>query len=121
MDDKPTLVEAENQRCNIIHSDLIAENLSMHQQLESLQWQQDDLWHKNNLQQDTTTSLHCKLDAVRVDLEDTCHCLCSADNKIIRVRNVTDDIECKADKAISKLKDKNKMLCLQLERGHTPR
>jgi len=43
MDDEPTLVEAENQRRDVIRSDLIAENLSVHQQLESLQRQHDDL------------------------------------------------------------------------------
>jgi len=121
MDDEPTLVEAENQRRDVIRSDLIAENLSMHQQLESLQRQHDDLRRKNDLQQDTTTSLRRELDTVRVDLEDTRRRLRSADDEIIRACDVADDIECKADKAIGELKDKNEMLRLQLERGHTPR
>jgi len=121
MDDKPTLVEAKNQRRDVIHSDLIAENLSVHQQLESLQRQHNDLRRKNNSQQDTTTSLRRELDTVRVDLEDTCRRLCSADDKIIRARNVADDIERKADKAIGELKDENETLRLQLEWGHTPR
>jgi len=121
MDDKPTLVEAENQRRDVIRSDLIAENLSVHQQLESLQRQHNDLRRKNNSQQDTTTSLRRELDAVRVDLEDTRCRLRSADDKIIRARDVADDIERKADKAISELKDENETLRLQLERGHTPR
>ena len=121
MDNEPTLIEAENQRRNVIRSDLIAENLSMHQQLQSLQRQHDDLWRKNDLQQDTTMSLHHKLDTVHVDLEDTCCHLRSADDKIICTHNVADNIECKADKAISELKDTNETLCLQLERGHTPR
>ena len=120
MDNEPTLVEAENQHRNVICSNLIAENFSMYQQLKSLQRQHNDLWRKNDSQQDTTMSLRCKLNSVHVDLEDTCRCLCSADNKIICARDVADDIECKADKAISELKDKNKTLHLQLERGHTP-
>jgi len=121
MDNKPTLIEAENQRHNVICSDLIAENLSVHQQLQSLQWQHNDLRQKNNLQQDTTMSLCRELDAVCVDLEDTHRRLHLADNKIVRTHNVTDDIERKADKAISKLKDKNNTLRLQVKRGHTPR
>jgi len=121
IDDEPTLVEAENQHRNVICSDLIAENLSMHQQLESLQRQHDDLRWKNDLQQDTTMSLHRELDAVRMDLEDTHCCLRSADDKIIRACDVADDIERKADKAIGELKDKNETLRLQLEWGHTPR
>jgi len=120
MDDEPTLVKAENQCRDIICSDLIMENLSMHQQLQSLQRQHDDLWQKNDLQQDTTTSLRRELDAVCMDLEDTCHRLCSADDKIVCVCNIADDIECKADKAIGKLKDKNDTLRLQVEWGHTP-
>jgi len=43
MADEPTLIEAENLCRDVIHSDLIVENLSMHQQLESLQRQHDDL------------------------------------------------------------------------------
>jgi len=121
MDDEPTLIEAENQHRDVIRSDLIAENLSMHQQLKSLQRQHDDLRRKNNSQQDTTTSLHCELDAVHVDLEDTHRHLRSADNKIIRACDVADNIECKADKAIGELKDENETLRLQLEQGHTPR
>jgi len=121
MDDEPTLVEAENQRRNVIRSDLIAENLSVHQQLESLQRQHDDLRRKNDSQQDTTTSLRRELDTVCVDLEDTRRRLRTADDKIICTRDVADDIERKADKAIGELKDKNKTLRLQLERGHTPR
>jgi len=121
MDDEPTLVEAENQHRDVIRSDLIAENLSVHQQLESLQRQHDDLRQKNDSQQDTTTSLCRKLDAVHVDLEDTRRRLRSADDEIIRARDVADDIERKADKAIGELKDKNETLHLQLERGHTPR
>jgi len=121
MDDEPTLVEAENQHRNVICSDLIAENLSVHQQLQSLQWQHDNLWRKNDLQQDTTTSLHRELDAVRVDLENTCRCLRSADDEIVHTCDVADNIEHKADKAIGKLKDKNDTLCLQVKWGHTPR
>jgi len=120
MDNKPTLVEAENQRRDVICSDLITENLSMHQQLQLLQWQHNDLRRKNNLQQDTTTSLHRELDTVRVDLEDTHRRLHSADDKIIRTRDVADDIEHKADKAIGELKDENDTLHLQVEQGHTP-
>jgi len=56
-----------------------------------------------------------------MDLEDTRRRLRSADDEIICTCDITDDIEHKADKAISKLKDKNKTLHLQLERGHTPR
>jgi len=121
MDDEPTLVEAENQHRDVIRSNLIAENLSVHQQLESLQRQHDDLRRKNDSQQDTTTSLRRELNAVRVDLEDTCRRLRSADDEIIRARDVADDIERKADKAIGKLKDENETLRLQLEQGHTPR
>jgi len=121
MDDEPTLVKAENQRRDVIRSDLIAENLSVHQQLELLQRQHDDLRRKNDSQQDTTTSLRRELDAVCMDLEDTRRRLHSADDEIIRARNVADDIERKADKAIGKLKDKNETLRLQLKRGHTPR
>jgi len=50
MDDEPTLVEAENQRRDVIRSNLIAENLSMHQQLQSLQRQHNNLQQKNDLQ-----------------------------------------------------------------------
>jgi len=103
MDNKPTLVKAENQCRDVIRSNLIAENLSMHQQLQLLQWQHDDLWQKNDLQQDTTTSLHYELNTVHMDLEDTCHRLRSADDKIIYACNVTDNIERKADKAIGEL------------------
>ena len=121
MDDKPTLIEAENQHRNVIRSDLITENLSMHQQLQSLQRQHDNLQRKNDLQQDTTTSLHYKLDTVCVDLEDTrCH-LRLADDKIVRACDVADNIEHKVDKAISELKDENDMLRLQVKQGHTPR
>jgi len=66
-------------------------------------------------------SLCCKLNTVCVDLEDTCRCLHSADDKIVCACDIADDIEHKADKAISKLKDKNNMLCLQVEQGHTLR
>ena len=102
MDDEPTLVKAENQHRDVIRSDLIAENLGLRQQLESLQCQHDKLKHKNNLQLDTTMSLCHELDVVCVDLEDTCRRLRSADNEIIRMCNVTDNIEHKADKAIDK-------------------
>ena len=120
MDNEPTLVEAENQCRDVIHSDLIAENLSLCQQLESLQSQHDKLKHRNDLQLDTTTSLCHKLNIVHMDLEDThCH-LCLADDKIIHACDVTHDIEHKVDKAINKLKEKNNMLHLQLEQGHTP-
>ena len=71
MDDEPTLVEAENQRRDVVCSDLIAENLGLRQQLESLQCQHDELKRKNDSQLDTTTSLRCELDVVRMDLEDT--------------------------------------------------
>jgi len=121
MDNEPTLVKAENQHRDVICSDLIVENLSMHQQLESLQRQHDDLRQKNDSQQDTTTSLRRELDTVRMDLEDTRCRLRSADNEIICMRDVTDDIEHKVDKAIGELKDENETLRLQLERGHTPR
>ena len=62
-----------------------------------------------------------ELDAVRVDLEDTCRRLCLADDEIIRARDIADDIERKADKAIGKLKDENDTLCLQVKWGHTLR
>ena len=120
MDDEPTLVEAENQRRDVVCSDLVAENLGLRQQLESLQRQHDELKHKNDSQLDTTTSLRHELDVVHVDLEDTCRRLCSADDKIICTRDVADDIERKADKAIDELKAENDTLRVQLERGHTP-
>jgi len=66
-------------------------------------------------------SLRHELNAVHMDLEDTCRRLHSADDRIICACNITDDIERKADKAIGKLKDMNETLCLQLEWGHTPR
>jgi len=50
MDDEPTLVKAENQCRDVIHSNLIVENLSVHQQLQSLQRQHNNLWQKNNSQ-----------------------------------------------------------------------
>ena len=121
MDDKPTLVEAENQHCNVIRSDLIAANLGLCQQLELLQRQHDELKRKNDSQLNTTTSLCRELDVVRMDLEDTCRGLCSANDGIIHARDVTDNIEHKADKAIDKLKVENDTLCIQLEWGHTPR
>ena len=121
MDDEPTLVEAENQHRNVVRSDLVAENLSLRQQLESLQCQHNELKCKNDSQLDTTTSLHRKLDVVHVDLEDTRRRLCSADDEIIHARDVTDDIERKADKAIDELEVENNTLRVQLEWGHTPR
>ena len=55
-----------------------------------------------------------------MDLEDTHRCLRSADNEIIHTHDITDNIEHKVDKAISKLKEENEKLCLQLKWGHTP-
>ena len=65
-------------------------------------------------------SLCHELDIVHVDLEDTYRRLCSADDEIIRMCDIADDIEHKADKAIDELKEENDMLRLQLEWGHTP-
>ena len=56
-----------------------------------------------------------------MDLEDTRRRLRLADDKIVRARDVADDIERKADKAIGKLKDENDMLRLQVKQGHTLR